>query len=64
MLELLPFHAAEQVLKHFRDRFIMEVEADAVVMELLDKDIIPDGVQKRIERLTVQNNKMRSSMLD
>ena len=49
-LRFFLFHAVEQVLKHFRDRFITEVEAGAIIMELLDKDIIPDGVQEKIAK--------------
>ena len=45
-----PSHAAKQVLDDFRDQFIADVDANAVVWELLYKDIIPRGVQERISR--------------
>ena len=45
-----PFRAAKQVLGHFRDQFIADVDANTVVWELLYKNIIPRGVQKRISR--------------
>ena len=45
-----PFHAAKQVLDLFRDQFIADMDANAVVWELLYKDIIPRGVQERISK--------------
>ena len=47
---LFPFHAAKQVLVHFRDQFISEMDATSVVWELLHKDIIPRGVLERISK--------------
>ena len=42
--------SAEQILDHFRDQFIDEMDADAVVLELLHKQIIDRGDQKTITR--------------
>ena len=42
------FCTAEQVLQHFRERFIKEVDANGVVMELLHREIIPQGVRMTI----------------
>ena len=47
---LFPFHAAKQVLAHFRDQFISEMDANSVMYELLHKDIIPRGVLERISK--------------
>ena len=47
----LPFHAAKQVLDHFRDQFIADMDANTVVWELLYKGIIPRGVQERISKV-------------
>ena len=44
------FCTAEQVLQHFRERFINEVDANGVVMELLHREIIPQGVKMSICR--------------
>lgn len=47
---VFPFHEAEQVLDHFRDRFIGEMNAGAVVLEILHEDIIDRGEQNAITR--------------
>ena len=47
---MFPFHAAKQVLAHFRKKFISEMEANSVVWELLHKDIISRGVLERISK--------------
>ena len=44
----LPFHVAELVLENLREWFIEERDANAVIMELLDKDIINGGDQEQI----------------
>ena len=41
-------YTAEQVLYAFRQRFIEEVDADAIVMNLRYYNILGDGQQKRI----------------
>ena len=41
-------YTAEQVLDAFRQRFIEEVDADAIVMNLKYHNILGDGQQKRI----------------
>ena len=38
----------ELVLKEYRDRFISELDANAVVNELLYKGLIPAGVHKQL----------------
>ena len=43
-------HAAKEVLDHFRDQFIADMDAKTVVMDLLNKDVIDDGVSNRIFR--------------
>lgn len=40
--------AAEQVLNHFRERFIKDMDADAIVFELYNRDIISDSDKHRI----------------
>ena len=44
----LPFHVAELVLENCREWFIEERDANAVIMELLEKDIINGGDQEQI----------------
>ena len=43
-------YTAEEVLKEYRDRFIAEMDANAVVHECLYKGIIPEGVQWSISK--------------
>ena len=50
VLQVFSCHAAEQVLDHFRDRFIADMDARTVVMELLNMDVIDEGIKKRILR--------------
>ena len=57
----LPFHAAKQVLDHFRDQFIADMDANTVVWDLLYKGIIPRGVQERISK--VDEPKQRNEIL-
>ena len=45
---VFPFHEAVQVLDDFRDQFIEEVDANAVVLELLHNNIIDRGDERRI----------------
>ena len=46
----LSTYAAEQVLDDFRQRFIIDVDADAITLELEEQGIISDGDQKRIRK--------------
>ena len=41
--QLVPICAAQQVLGHFRGKFIDTVDADAIVHELVHQDIIANG---------------------
>ena len=45
---VFPFHEAVQVLDLFRDQFIEEMDANAVVLELLHNNIIDRGDQRTI----------------
>ena len=47
-----PFLAAADVLGHFRTRFITDVDANKIVFDLLQKDIIAGGNHKEISRTT------------
>ena len=40
----------EEILSEFREQFISDMDVNMVVMELLNKDIISDGVRESIER--------------
>ena len=40
----------EDILSEFREQFISDMDVNVVVMKLLDKDIISDGVRENIER--------------
>ena len=42
-IQILPLYAAERILQHFRSQFIKEVDANAIVFDLKNKDIISDG---------------------
>ena len=46
----LSIYTAEEVLKEYRDRFIADIDANAVVNEFLNKGIIPKGVQRNISK--------------
>ena len=46
-----------QVLDHFRERFISEMDANSVVWELLNKDIISCGVEERIAKTDEPNER-------
>ena len=50
--QLVPFCAAQQVLGHFRGKFIDTVDADAIVFELVHQGIISNGDSKSIMRNT------------
>ena len=54
------FHAAEQVLDQFRDQFIDKMDAEKVVWDLLEADIIDKGDQRTITEAkhTRQQNKI------
>ena len=49
-MQFSAFYAAKQVLLHFRDRFIEEVDAIAIVFDLEHNKIITDGVREDIRR--------------
>lgn len=48
VLWFFPFHVAEDVLKHFHDRFIEKMDASTVVQELVYKGVIDDGNETQI----------------
>ena len=55
-----PLHAAEEVLDQFREQFINEMDAEKVVFDLLEADIIDKGDQRIITEAkdTTQQNKI------
>ena len=50
VLQIFSCYAAEEVLDHFRDRFIADMDAKTVVMELLNIGVIDEGIENRILR--------------
>ena len=48
LLKVFSFHAAEDVLTHFRDKFIADLDANTVIMKLLDMGVINDSIKNRI----------------
>ena len=44
-------YTVEEALKEYRDRFITDIDANAVVNKFLYKGIIPEGVQRNISRI-------------
>ena len=50
VLQVFSCHAAEQVLDHFRDRFIADMDAITVVFELLNEGVIDEGIKSIILR--------------
>ena len=50
ILQVFSCHAAEQVVDHFRERFIADMDAKTVVMELLNIGVIDEGITNRIMR--------------
>ena len=52
--ENFPFHSglAEQILDHFRKRFIAEMDANAIVLELEHCGIISNGDQTEVRQKT------------
>ena len=61
VLQVFSSHAAEQVLDHFRDRFIADMDAKTVVMELLNMGAIDDGIKSRI--LMEDSTKLQNKIL-
>ena len=64
--QLFSFCAAQQVLDHFRDRFIKEVDATTIVHELKYRGIISDGVRKEVAGAsgrTVQNQILHAHLV-
>ena len=55
-----PLHAAEKVHDQFRGQFIDEMDAEKVVLDLLEADIIDKGDQRTITEAkdTIQQNKI------
>ena len=49
MLFTIPI-VLEELLSEFREQFISDMDVNMIVMELLDKKIISDGVRERIEK--------------
>ena len=49
--ESLHFCVAEDVLGYFRERFIEEMDAEAIIVGLLKEDIIDRGDQRKIEKM-------------
>ena len=60
MYTLFPFLTAE-FLDHFRQQFIADVDASAIVLELEQRDIISNGAQKTISRN--EDNTQQSQLL-
>ena len=50
VLQVFSCHAAEEVLDHFRDRFIADMDAKTVVFELLNEGVIDEGIKSIILR--------------
>lgn len=63
--QLSPFCAAVQVLCHFRDRFISEVDANAIVFDLEHEGIIPNGVLTAVSAkdATLQNQILHAHLV-
>ena len=53
--------AAEEILNEYRDRFILEVDASSVALDLFHDGIIPDGVLESIQNAHGQRH--RNSIL-
>ena len=54
VLRLFSFHTAEEVLDQFWERFLKEMDANAVVRELEQQDIISQGNQENITKTSSQ----------
>ena len=61
ILQIFSCYAAEQVLDHFRDRFIADMDAKTVVMELLNIGAIDEGIKNRI--LSEDSPKLQNEIL-
>ena len=58
--------AAEEVLDHFRDRFINDAASSAIIYELKHKDVIASGDVEMIERkadVTQQNQYLHECLM-
>ena len=53
--------AAEEILNEYRDRFILEMDASSVALDLFHDGIIPDGVLESIQNAHGQRH--RNSIL-
>ena len=63
---IFSFHAAEFVLNEYRDRFISEMDANAVFWDLFHHGIISDGDQESIAKAngrTQQNTILHACLL-
>ena len=61
LLSIFPFHAAELVLKEYRERFISEMDASSVVSDFAYHSIISDGVRESIAK--ANGPRQRNSIL-
>ena len=52
-----PFHAVEQVLAQFQDRFFHEVDTASIILDLVQRSIIDGGDVEAIMRENDQNLK-------
>ena len=58
---IFSLHAAEDILKEFRERFISEMDASTVAMEMFHYQIIPNGVLESIAK--ADNQRQQNSIL-
>ena len=61
LILLFSVHTAEQVLDTFRDQFVKDMDAKAVVMDLLNEGIIDDGDLEQIS--SIPDPKQRNQRL-
>ena len=61
----LSMYTAEEVLNEYRDRFIADIDANAVVFKFLNEGIIPEGVQRNISATNcpIQQNEILHACL-
>ena len=61
VLQVFSCHAAEEVLDHFREQFIADMDAKTVVMDLVYMDVIDEGIKNRI--LKEDSTKLQNEIL-
>ena len=61
VLQVFSCHAAEEVLDHFRDQFIADMDAKTVVMDLVYMGVIDEGIKNRI--LKEDSTKLQNEIL-